>query len=134
MVGPHLFDGRGGKESMDDGDVDTSLLKHSVRPFWSRGVRRGKRTGDTSTTFLPSPAIPSEFWGRGIEFLKVCYDPVLEVDDVFRDLVAESGYWHIVGEKRMMSGRPEGRDDQVTVYVMCIVSVELQLNSLCDPG
>ena len=100
MVGPHLFDGSGGKRSMYDGNVDTGLFKHGVHLLWSRGVRYGKCTGDTFTALGPSPAVAIEFWSRGVELLEAGYDTVLKTDDVFRDMITKSNR-HFVGRKRM---------------------------------
>ena len=95
MVDPHLFDGSGGKRSINDRNVDTSLFKYNVRILQSRRVRYGKSTGNTFTTLFPSPAITTEFWSSGVELLEAGYDPVLEIDDVFRDLITKS-YRHFV--------------------------------------
>jgi hypothetical protein len=98
VVDPHLLDGGGGKRSMDDGNVDTGLFEYSVRLLQPRRVRYGKCARYTSTALLPCPAIASEFWSRGFEFLETGYDPVLKADDIFCDLIAEN-LWHFVESK-----------------------------------
>ena len=98
MLDPHLFDGSGGKGSIDDRNVYTGLFKHSVRLLRSRGGY-GKHAGDAFTALGPSPTIAVEFLGRGVDLLEPGHDPVLEVDDVFRDLITKS-YWHLVESKR----------------------------------
>ena len=120
VVDPHLFDGSGGKRSMDDRNVDTGLLKYGVRLLWSRWVRYGKCTRDTFTALGPSPAVAIEFWSGWVELLEASYDTVLKIDDVFRDLVTKSNR-HFVGRNRM-SVWSEARDDQA--MGLCIISVE----------
>lgn len=85
----HLFNGGGGKRSMDDGNVDASLLEDGVRFFQSRGVRDGECAGDTSATFCSGPTIALELWSRRIELFEAAHDFFLEIDHVLRDLVAK---------------------------------------------
>ena len=42
MVDPHLFDGGGGKRSMDDRNVDSGLFEDSVRLLQPRRVWYGE--------------------------------------------------------------------------------------------
>ena len=104
MLGFHLLHCRGGKRSMDDGNVDTSLLKYGVRILQPLGVRYCKRARETSTALCPSPVVAFELGGRWVEFLEGGYDPVLEVDDVFLDMDAKSCSHFGVGERRWRVG------------------------------
>lgn len=115
MLGSHSLDCIGGKGSVDDGNVDSGLLKHCFRFLRSRGVRYGKRVGVTRTALCPSPAVAFELGGRWVEFLDAGHDTLLEAEDVLFEFVTKSRcHFGESAERRGQAGYQAGSRSLIT--------------------
>ncbi|SRR5260221_323991 len=95
MICAHLLCCRGGKRAIDDGDVDTCLLKNCYRR--SRGKGSGKDAGYAITSSVGTvPVIAEERRRLRVELLKRGYDGVLKIFHIFCELSPHGRHGDVV--------------------------------------
>ena len=104
MICTHLLCCRGGKRAIDDGDVDTCLLKNCCRG--SRGKGCGKDAGYAITSSVWTvPVIAEERRRLGVELLKCGYDSILKILHIFCELSPHGRHGDVV----LIYNEPRGR-------------------------